>query len=497
MLPASMADTPSKTPTSIRRWLFRLAWFLLVVSLFIPAPSGLSVTGPFGISALYVYASAAAWCAAAPGSAGALGFAQGAVLALALYSNIAFIYALYLRDERAISVAWKALLLFLLAVDASVWLLIPEFARLPAYWIWLAAMATLAIGYVVFGGASVAGGAQDSKAHSAASEIDRGEVPKFVWVLLAFTIFWIGVSAVNHAFPPDASTIATRDSLTGYVNDRAHVLSADEVSRLTAALQKFEAVTPSQIAIAIYPRAPAGSSIDDFTIRTAEHFPLGRAGLDTGAILFMFMDERAARLEVGYGLEGTLTDAAAHRILEANLAPAFALGAYFAGLDATLNAIFAIVQETYQQGGLPGTTTIWRKKLAAERPTRPERMWRAISEASLLARVGSTLLGALICVAIWSIIWHRSQFARAVGHDAAVDAAATDWGRFIRDIGRGVANLRAKRPFTEGLERFDFSTIWDTVRAVLWVVAILIPAAGVIIIAGGGEFGGAGALIHW
>jgi uncharacterized membrane protein YgcG len=443
---------------------------------------------------LYVYAKTVAWWATPPGSAGGLGFVQGAVLALALFSNIAFVYALYLRDERAISIAWKALLLILLAIDASVALLVPEFARLPAYWIWLAAIATLAVGYVVLGGTSAA---HDSQDRDAPSEIDRGEVPKFVWVLLGFTVFWIAVSAINHAFPPDAATMATRDSLTGYVNDRAHVLTADETSRLTALLQKFDAVTPSQIAIAIYPRAPAGSSIEDFTIQTAEHFPLGRAGLDTGAILFVFMGERAARLEVGYGLEGALTDAAAHRILEADLAPAFARGAYFAGLDATLNAIFPIVQDAYRRDALPGATTLWRKKLAAQRPTRLERMWRAISEATLPARIGSTLLGALISVAIWSMIWHRSRFARAVGHEGAVGAAATDWGRFIRDIGRGIANLRAKRPFSEGLERFDISTIWDTLRAVFWVVAFFIPVAGVILIAGGGEFGGAGALIHW
>lgn len=493
MLTAPMADTPAKTPFSIRRWLFRLAWLLLAVGLLIPAPSGLPGAGVFGISALYVYAKATAWSAAAPGSPGSLGFAQAAILALALYSNIAFIYALYFRDDRANSIAWKALLLVALTVGASVALLVPEFAHLPAYWIWLASMAALTAAFVLFGGA---GADHDAKARDAPSELDRGEVPKFVWVLLGFTLFWIGISAVNRAHPPDLAAVALRDSLTGYVNDRADVLSADEISSLTSALQQFDAVTPSQLAVAIFPRAPAGA-IEDFTIRTAEHFPLGRAGLDTGAILFVFMEQRAARLEVGYGLEGTLTDAATHRILETDLAPAFARGAYFTGLDATLNAISTIVRETYKQERLPGLTTTWRRKLVAERPTRVERMWRAISEASLLARIGSTLLGALLSLALWAIIAHRSRLARAVGYEAAIGAATTDWGRFIRDIGRGIANLRARRPFTAGLERFDLSTIWDTLVAVFWLIAVLIPAAGVIIIAGGGDFGGAGALIHW
>ena len=47
------------------------------------------------------------------------------------------------------------------------------------------------------------------------------------------------------------------------------------------------------------------------------------------------------------------------------------------------------------------------------------------------------------------------------------------------------------------MERFDGSVIWDTLRLIGWTIGILVPAAGVILIAGGGEFGGAGSLIHW
>ncbi len=488
-----MTDAPAKNFYPVRTWLFRLAWLLLAVSLLIPAP-GLPFADPSGFSAVHVYRMAVAWTAAAPGSALGLSFWPGAVLALALYSNIAFLYSLYLPRDRGLVPAWKTLLLVLLAFDASIAFLVPELAHLRAYWIWLASIAALALGYVAFSGPIVAQGA---KPPDAAAEIDRGEVPKFVWAILALTLFWIGVSALNHALPPDPAIVATRDSLTGYVNDRAHVLKADEVLKLTESLQAFETDTPSQIAVAIYPRAPAASAIDDFTIRTAEHFPLGRAGLDTGAILFVFMEDRTARLEVGYGLEGTLTDAEAHRILDAELAPAFARGAYFDGLNATLKAIFANVKETYKQERLPDRSTTWKRKLGAQRPTKLERFWRAISEATLAVRVGVTLLLALVSVAIWNIGWHRQRLRRAVEGGAAIRATTSDWGSFARDIGRAISNLRAKRPFLDGMERFNASTIWDTARLVFWTVGILIPAAGIVLIAGGGEFGGAGALIRW
>jgi len=468
-----MADVPAKPTFVSRRWLFRLAWTLLAASLVFPAPSESPVEGPLRISALHVYGRAVAWSQAAPGSPGGLGFWADAALALALFSNIAFLYASYLRDDRGVSVAWKGFLLAALTVDASVALLVPELARLPAYWIWLASLAALAAGFVAFGGDAV----QGAKARRAASVIDRGEIPPFLWVLLGFTLFWVAVSAGNHAFPPpNAATIATSAPLTTYVNDRAQLLKPEEASRLASALQKFEAATPGQVAVAIFPRAPAGS-IDEFTIRAAERLPLGRAGLDTGAILFVFMEERAARLEVGYGLEGTLTDAAAHRILETQLAPPFARGDYFGGLDATLKAIFANVQDAYKQDRMPGTFTVWARHIKPDRPNRLERFWRATNNTSLAARIGIAFLGAIVGLILWNAVPQLVPLAR--------------------DVGRGFANVRARRPFREGVVAVDGEAIWDALRLIVWTLGVITPAAGVIIIAGGGAFGGAGSLIHW
>jgi uncharacterized membrane protein YgcG len=464
-----MADGPAEESHPVRRWLFRLAWVLLAASLLYPAPSDSPFARTLGISALHVYGTADAWCDAAPGSVGAIGFWAAAVLTLALFSNIAFLYALYLRDDRGVSVAWKVLLSVALVVDANVALLVPELARLPAYWIWLAAMMALASGYVGFGGAAL----QGAQAREAPSVIDRGDVPPFVWVLLGCTLFWVAVSAVNYAFPPpDAGATAIDAPLTGYVNDRAQLLSPDETSRLTAALQQFEAATPGQVAVAIFPRAPAGS-IDEFTIRAAQRLPLGRAGEDTGAILFIFMDARTARLEIGYGLESVLTDAAAHRLLETQLAPAFARGNYFDGLDATVRAIFADVQNADKQDLLPGRFTVWQRKLKQDRPKRLETMWQALNSTGLALRVGIVLLGALIGMTLWSAVplWIR--------------------------LGRGVANLSAGRPFRKGLVVDDGEAALDSVRLLVWTISVLIPTAGVLIVAGGGAFGGAGALIRW
>lgn len=468
-----MADAPAKAPFLSRHKFFWLAWLLFVISLLIPTPSGPGAN-MLGGSAVEVYGKALDWSKATPGTAGALSMTQVTVLALALFTHVAFLYTFYVRDDLKLSIAWKALLLASLAIDIAVGTVVPDLAKLPAYWVWLASIVALAIGYVLVGGAGVV---PDAKQRKSRSVIDSGGVTPFVWALLAFTLFWVAVSAGNRTSSSDSATLAARDPLTSYVNDRAHVLSADEASILSLALQNFELTTPSQIALAIYPGVPAGASIDDFTIRTAERLPLGRAGLDTGAILFVFMKERAARLEVGYGLEGILTDVDSRRILDANLAPAFARGAYFDGLNATLKAIVAPVKEAYDQGRIPGKTTVWKRQLTADRPNTLQRFWRTVSETSLPVRIGATLLCAIVGLFLLMTL--------------------PQWMRLARDLWRGVANLIARRPFLEGMESLQGEALWESVRVFFWTLGILIPAAGVIIIAGGGTFGGAGALIHW
>jgi len=470
-----MPNTPAKPLFVPRRLMFRLAWLLLAISLLAPASSGSTVEAPLGISALYLYGKALAWSSALPTSPGGLGFLQAAILSLALFSHIAFVYTWYLTDDCSLSVEWKGIVLLSLVVDAGVALVIPEFARLPAYWIWLASVAALAIGYLAVGPGDAA---QRARQRRKAAAIDRGEVPPFVWVLLGFTLFWVAVSAASRVFPPlDSVTRAIREPLTDYVNDRAEVLNAEERSELSFALQKFESATPNQIAVAIYPRAPADAILEEFTIDTAERLPLGREGLDTGALLFVFMGEHAARLEVGYGLEGTLTDAASHRILAENLAPAFARGAYFDGLDAALKAVFAKVQEATEHDRVPGALAVIARKLHPDRPKRLEKIWLAASEAGVLTRIAFAFLGAIFGLVYWHLI--------------------PQWLVFARDMRRGFANRRASRPFAEGLERFNGEEVADSVLLFVWTLGALIPTAALILIAGGGAFGGAGALVRW
>ncbi len=469
-----MADTSSPQSSSTRRWLVRLAWMLLAASVLVPAPAGSFVGDAFGISAFYVFGKAVVWSEAAIGAPGSLGFGPAAVLALAMFSNVAFIFAPYLQRCRIVSATWKGFLLAALALDISIAFLIPEFARLPAYWIWLAAIAALAVAFVLFPGEGAVPSAKPRKLQAAT---DNGDVPSLFWMALGFTLFWIGVSAVNHVNPPrENADAAKRAALTSFLTDNANLLSADEAARLAAALDQFEKGTSNQIAVAIYPRAPGGS-IEAFTIDVADRSRLGRKGIDNGAILFLFMQERTARLEVGYGLEGTLTDADSRRILDTHLLPAFDQGAYFDGLDNTLGAIFALVQDAYTQDRMPGTVTVWWRQVKVALPKAAGNLWPTVRGLGLGARVAITIAGSFIVLILWSVVGQ--------------------WGRLCRDLARLVRNRNAGRALSTGMETVDISQIWDSFKLLALALAVVIPAAGFVVVALGGGFGGAGAMILW
>ncbi len=142
----------------------------------------------------------------------------------------------------------------------------------------------------------------------------------------------------------------------GRVSDYASLLSPEVSARIESMIARHEAASSDQIAVAIFP-ALEGESIEDFSIRLAEAWQIGSREHDNGVILLIFVADRRTRLEVGYGLEGRLTDAMASRILRNVLAPRFRTGDYDGGVEAAVAAIIAVVEGEYtatqeqQKGG--------------------------------------------------------------------------------------------------------------------------------------------------
>jgi uncharacterized protein len=130
--------------------------------------------------------------------------------------------------------------------------------------------------------------------------------------------------------------------LTARVTDLTGTLSGEAVSRIETKLANFEAGKGSQIAVLIVPTT-APEEIEQFGIRVEDAWKLGRKGVDDGAYLIVAKNDRRTRIEVGYGLEGSLSDAVANRIVDETITPHFKLGDFDGGVEAGVNQMISVI----------------------------------------------------------------------------------------------------------------------------------------------------------
>lgn len=135
--------------------------------------------------------------------------------------------------------------------------------------------------------------------------------------------------------------------LTGRVVDNAEILKPETRRRITEELQAHEKRTTNQIAVLTVPTL-GGESVEEYAVRVFEQWKLGRKGQDNGVLLVVVPQDRRMRIEVGYGLEGTLTDVAASRIIRDVMTPRFRGGDYDGGIA---QGVAAIVAQLEGKGG--------------------------------------------------------------------------------------------------------------------------------------------------
>ncbi|UCV18327.1 TPM domain-containing protein [Ferribacterium limneticum] len=132
-------------------------------------------------------------------------------------------------------------------------------------------------------------------------------------------------------------------ALTERVTDLTATLSAEDKAGLTASLAALEKDKGAQIAIVLLPTTQP-ESIEQFGIRLAEAWKIGRKGVDDGVIVIVAKDDRRMRIEVGYGLEGAIPDAIAKRIVAEQMAPRFREGDFAGGLRATVATLDKVIR---------------------------------------------------------------------------------------------------------------------------------------------------------
>lgn len=140
--------------------------------------------------------------------------------------------------------------------------------------------------------------------------------------------------------------------LSGPVVDLAHVLSSDETAQLTADLRAHETRTGNQVVVLILPSLE-GEVLDAYSHRVATTWKLGQKGIDNAALLLIALKERKVRIEVGYGLEGTLTDLRAAQIIRNEIVPRFRADDMYGGVRAGTGAILKAIEGTYQDRNPP------------------------------------------------------------------------------------------------------------------------------------------------
>src|ERR1700738_2502304 len=150
--------------------------------------------------------------------------------------------------------------------------------------------------------------------------------------LLALLLCWAVTAFADVAVPP----------LTGRVVDQTGTLSSGDIERLTQTLKNLELRKGSQVAVLIVPTTQP-ETIEQFSIRVADAWKIGRKKIDDGAILVCAKDDRRLRIEVGYGLEGALPDVTTKRIIDEIITPKFRSGDFAGGISAGVDRIIGVI----------------------------------------------------------------------------------------------------------------------------------------------------------
>jgi uncharacterized protein len=226
-------------------------------------------------------------------------------------------------------------------------------------------------------------------------------------ILLALLLGWVfpalSLALADVAVPP----------LVGRVVDQTGTLSAADADALQQSIRAFEARKGSQIAVLIVPTT-ASESIEQFSIRVAQVWKVGRRQFDDGVLLVIAKNDRHLRIEVGYGLEGALTDVTSKRIIDEIITPRFKNGDFAGGISAGVNRIMRVIEgeklpapvqaQPAPQQGLQPT---WL--LEHVNPFNPFVIFAvfvtgAILRGTLGRLIGSIATGGLVAVLAWFFI---------------------------------------------------------------------------------------------
>jgi len=202
--------------------------------------------------------------------------------------------------------------------------------------------------------------------------------------------------------PSGAQGLQPIPKLTARVTDLTGTLTAEQQTALEQKLAAFQSAKGSQLAVLIVPTTEP-EQIEQYSIRVVEQWKLGRQKVDDGALLIIAKNDHRVRIEVGYGLEGVLTDALCNRIIAETIRPAFRQGNYYGGIDAGLEQMMKLVQGE----PLPPPEHEWQSGRRAHGSNPLPLMLFAVFVGSVVLRgiFGRTLGSAFTAVGAGLLVW--------------------------------------------------------------------------------------------
>ena len=213
-------------------------------------------------------------------------------------------------------------------------------------------------------------------------------------LLLACALGWSALAAAQVPAPP----------LTGHVTDQTGTLTAEQKATLEQTLTAFEARKGSQLAVLMV-ASTAPEQVEQFALRVAEKWKLGRKKVDDGAILVVAKDDRAVRIEVGYGLEGALNDLTSKRIISETILPRFKAQDFYGGITAGVAQMIRVIDGE----PLPEPSNAPARSVGSVQQYAPVLFILALAVGGVLRAAlgkvpGSLVTGGVVAVIAWFVV---------------------------------------------------------------------------------------------
>jgi uncharacterized protein len=200
-------------------------------------------------------------------------------------------------------------------------------------------------------------------------------------LLLALLLCWAQAAFADVDVPP----------LKGRVVDQTGTLDSSFIDTLNARIRSFEQRKGSQIAVLIVPTTQP-ETIEQYSIRVAEAWKIGRKKIDDGALLIIAKNDHKLRIEVGYGLEGALTDVTARRIIDEVIAPHFKQGDFAGGISEGVTRMIGVIDGEPLPAPVP------------EASHRPDADWDAFSSFLPVSIFGAIFIGGFLRTLFGSLL---------------------------------------------------------------------------------------------